>query len=325
MEKLTNVVLAHRNCADGHLAAYILYRKFKEDNTLNNSQFFFVQYGEEIQPIPDTENLWIVDFSYTYDQLKVFADQADKIVMLDHHETAADMWGGYKNVHTQLLRVSNFKQTRDSVGCNVKGVPLFIKLVHGESGAKLTYEQFYKECVGFEYEFMKNERLQKLIAAVNDYDLWKFELPDTKIIDAMIKSKDYSFSWIDELVECSEEKYKEYFLTAKAVVDYRSTLIDSFSRKASIISFAGYQNVAIVNCPSEFKNDVADRIYSTTDVDFVIIWTASTRQVFMSLRSKKGKVSVKEITAKFGCGGHENAAGMSLPIDKLEDFLNGKL
>ena len=50
------------------------------------------------------------------------------------------------------------------------------------------------------------------------------------------------------------------------------------------------------------------------DHAFGVIWHQKDGRRYFSLRSKSGGISVSEIAAQYGGGGHTHAAGFSLPV-----------
>lgn len=165
---MSNLVLYHQNCNDGMCSAYLMYLYFltrKED-----AEFIAVNYNT---PIPDVtgKHVYIVDFSYSPEVLEEARTKALSIVMLDHHLTAAQQWGGY---------IKLFNNT-DPSKC-----PITIELVENKSGAGITLDYVIAksslEFVANVFNNPNDDRLNRVVAAVQDRDLWKFAIKDTPII-----------------------------------------------------------------------------------------------------------------------------------------------
>lgn len=75
----------HGNCADGFGAAWVIRRKFGEENVDFHA-------GVYQSPPPDCSgrNVWMVDFSYKRPIILEIAKVAHNVVIIDHHKTAQE-------------------------------------------------------------------------------------------------------------------------------------------------------------------------------------------------------------------------------------------
>lgn len=308
-----SVVLYHANCADGFLSAYLCYLYHKRIN--KPCEFIAVQYNQDPPEGLEGKDVMIVDFSYSPVHLGEIARKANRVVMLDHHQTAADRFGGYGqkvlnyNSETGIKRVLGWL-IEDMSGCG-------ITLAYLDSSLQAQFRNTSN--------FARNDRIQFLTSRIQDRDLWKFEFgEESKAVHQMLTSQPYSFELLDKMV--FEETQTEFNLRlekAKAVLQYKKELVNKWSKKKDYILFQGY-TVPAVNCPSDYSSDIGDALSEGNS--FVLLYQVSQTKVFCSLRSSKEKgVDVKVIAERFGGGGHIPAAGFSIETEKLPDLLAGRL
>lgn len=227
-----------------------------------------VQYNQPVPEIPESvEVLYIVDFSYDRATCEALAARfgVDMIVILDHHKTAEK---------------------------NLVGLP-FATFDQEKSGAVLAWEHMYP--------FMP---VPDILRYVQDRDLWKFELPKSKEINAYIATLPNEFEAWDSFdlgtaMHCGQ-----------AIIAFQEQQICRAIRNMRLATIAGYQ-VPVVNLSdniSEVGNELCKRfpeyLFSASYCD------RSDGQRSWSLRSI-GDFDVSDIAKKFGGGGHRNAAGFT--------------
>jgi hypothetical protein len=114
-------------------------------------------------------------------------------------------------------------------------------------------------------------------------------------------------------------------LKAQGAFELRQELIRGFANHARDIQINGI-TVPCVNVPANFSSDVGEYLYTQNKAPFVVLWCASPKEVFVSLRSSKdGGENVEVVASLFGGGGHASAAGFSLKISELDAFLSGNI
>lgn len=230
-----------------------------------------VQYGQPVPSIPDgVFQVFIVDFSYPRD---VCEDLAARYVLtvLDHHKTAREALDG--------LPYAVFDMEK--------------------SGAVLAWEYMHP-----------SEPIQEILQYVQDYDLWRFVLPDSRAVNLYIGSLPTEFTaW--ENFSLPEAK-----LGGRAIEAFRDAQVRSDLEGVFFGRIAGYI-VPVLNLStnvSETGNQMCVRypnaMFSASYCD-----RADGKRTY-SLRSV-GDFDVSAIARAFGGGGHRNAAGFSVPIDPL--------
>jgi oligoribonuclease NrnB/cAMP/cGMP phosphodiesterase (DHH superfamily) len=88
MNKKQTLILYHADCLDGFGAAYAAWRYFGD-----KAEYVPVNYGQR-PPEVVGKDVFILDFSYQRDTLAEMKNEANRILVLDHHKTAeADLKG----------------------------------------------------------------------------------------------------------------------------------------------------------------------------------------------------------------------------------------
>lgn len=300
-----NTVLYHGgDCIDGFTAAFVMWLYFKELGELDQSEFTAVNYNQ-LTPDVKGENIYIVDFSYGQEVIDRWTNDGKKVVMLDHHESAADLYDGYCD-------------------CNTRG--LFTKLICKEkSGALLTYEWILKQ-FNQDDELYYLRSAEYLVTRVSDRDLWEFKFDDTKALHLYLETlpKDFN-AWASAVMNKSHScTLRMKAKTFQPIIDYQEQQVIEIASKAKTIVFDGFI-VPVVNCNREFKDDVGEFLCNEKDIPFAITFYVSPTQVYWSLRSSKHNgVVVKEVCERMGGGGHNNSAGFVTTLDEMAEILESR-
>ena len=150
MKRVT--VLYHRD-ADGFGAAYAAWKKFGDE-----AEYISVQYGEPVPGIsPETRRLFIVDFSYPAETIRLLQELYPSVVVLDHHKTALPL--------------------KELPGCYID---------MDKAGCQLTWEFLHDKAP-----------LPTILYYVADRDLWKFEAPQSENVNLYIAAMPWEFALWD--------------------------------------------------------------------------------------------------------------------------------
>ena len=308
-----NLVLYHNHCTDGFLSATLMYLYFKEIGELEKTEFIAVNYNEPIPMLSGME-VYIVDFSYSKEVIIDSSGIANSITMLDHHLTAAQQWDGYG---TYVINSPNC--------CKVT-----IKINEHKSGAGLTYDWIDERDLKSDYaetsvfKNLNDNRILKVTRAVQDRDLWKFKLENTKEIYEALNILPRTFeAWEEFLVTSSYEVFEEKIKAAGYYLEVKEKLAQEYASKHQMQDFLGYR-VPIVNCPANFASRVCEIL--AKDYPFAVSYCLSLSEIFVSLRSNSiTGIDVSEVAKNFKGGGHKNASGCKIPTQWIYYFISGQL
>lgn len=166
-------------------------------------------------------------------------------------------------------------------------------------------------------------KVPMLLRYIEDGDLWKFKIPHTAAIYAVletIKSDFKSWSKFAEKLENAKDR-KKIIEQEEMFLRYEKGLIKKIVSKATLVKFVGYKIFAVNS--SEFRSQLGHLLVKKLP-PIGIVWSEQDGRVNVSLRSN-GKADVSKIAAKFGGGGHRAASGFSLPsISRIPWKILGK-
>ena len=279
-----DVCIYHDNCDDGFGAAWAVYRRWAD----HDIEYVPAQYGQPPRDVTGKEVL-IVDFSYKADVLQEMGEKAKRVIVLDHHKTAQ-------------AELENFVSVENGFGGPVTDV-LFKRIVSGvvvhfdmeKSGARLAWEYCFNDVP-----------MPGWLACVEDRDLWRFRLPQTRNVSAAIRSYPRHFHvWSDfDHDRLAEE--------GRAIRRYISRVVENIADTAFKIDIDGH-TVPVASCSYDFVSEVAHELLKRNpSAPFAACMVSSYDGTTLSLRSTDERLDVGQIARAHGGGGHRNAAGYRL-------------
>ena len=269
-----NMIVYHGDCCDGFGAAMCGY--LVKGNSIEYYYGKFTSNREDDKLLERINekgavNLVIMDFSYSKAFMLKLKEVCNKVILLDHHITAQNDLKG--------LDWCYFDQVRS--GCTI----------------------------GWEY-FMNNTDYPELLQCIEDYDLWRWKYPKSKLFTAAFYSLiPYDFETYKTFID-NPTKIDEYVAMGQTITEYIQAenvkRAKTVHRVQTATKTLGFINLS-TNI-SEFGNYITDN----GNIDFAIIWSYehSTRKIRGSLRSLKGSNNdCSQLAKALGGGGHFNAAG----------------
>lgn len=265
------LVLYHGNCMDGSAGAWVAWKKFGDQ----------AEYlPQERTKIPEVDifkdkEVYIIDYSFTKEQMLSFEEVAEKFVCLDHHISAKE--------GIESLKEYTFDTTH--------------------SGSYLAWKYFFPE-----------SSVPLLIEYISDSDTWTHKLSDYEDIDAYIyrdTEKSSEFLYFEDLSKelSTDEGLERAKRMGKLFREAHEKRVSIYEEKAELVNFEGY-DIYAVNAPRDIRSELGHRLAKKTGLFSMIfsyekgIWKCSLRGV------KDFDVSV--IAIKHGGGGHRNAAAFAV-------------
>jgi len=244
-----------------------------------NADYHPATHGE---PPPDVtgREVYIVDFSYSREVTETLAESAKKIVILDHHKTAQETLEGLS----------------------------YFKYDVNHSGAYLAWRYLFGE-----------QNVPNLILMIEDRDLWKWKILDSKLLLMVLDSYPYDFKVWDALaskMELESSEYSRMLMDGIAISTYADSIIKKILKTAHTLDILG-QKIPSINSPY-FQSELGASLSLGQPYSCVYTWDG--HHYRFSLRSEANGSDVAEIAKKFGGGGHAKAAGFT--VRSLEE-LNG--
>ena len=290
---MKKLCIYHGNCADGFGAAWAVRHALGDD-----VEFHAGHYGHEAPDVTGRDVI-LVDFSYKLDVLTDLSFKANSILILDHHKSAQEDLKGLEPVKDKL----GYKGFFDELGpwCASQNKPLIGALFDMDrSGAMIAWDFFH------------DKPAPALIQHIQDRDLWRFDLPGTKEIQACVFSYPYEFELWDQLMSRDPAALeKEGSAILRKHMKDVNELINVAAHRTTI---AGY-DVPVMNAPYFYSSE-AGNIMSEGEPFAACYYETAKGRVY-SLRSREGGVDVSVIASLFGGGGHKNAAGFRIGFDEI--------
>ena len=163
------------------------------------------------------------------------------------------------------------------------------------------------------WEWAHPEPVPWLLQYIQDKDLWAWQLPGSREISAGLASYPFDFQVWDGLTQDVLET------EGRAILRREHALMDTIVAESVLVNFAG-ETVPAVYSPV-MTSQLGERLCA--GFPFCVIWHEQNGRRYFSLRSKRGTADVSAIAARYGGGGHVNAAGFSCPVQsETSDILN---
>jgi uncharacterized protein len=272
------LVVFHANCADGAAAALAAFYGLR-----GKGDYLPAQYGDAAPTDDDVRGrrVFIVDFSYPRAELDRIAVVAEDLVVLDHHKTSA---------------------------ADLAGAP-YARFDMARSGAMLAYDHF-----GLHEQSVPSI----LFRYVEDRDLWKFKLPQSREINAALQSLDFaaSFREFDPLM--IDWPHDKLVSQGTAILRAERKLVTVTAGRAELLLLDG-EPCAVVQS-QVLQSEVCDAILSApmpgrpeTDsppMAAAYFWHPGKGRYIVSLRSRPG-YDCSAVAKRHGGGGHATASGFT--------------
>lgn len=283
------LVVYHDNCPDGFTATWAVWRALGDD-----AEYRAMNYGQHL-PSPPSDyagrRLIFVDFSLPRTELEQLIMAGAQVEVYDHHKTAeADLRGlvGAKVV---------FDMER--------------------SGAGIAWDEFT-----LDKEALWLGVRPRLVAYVEDRDLWKWELPSSREVSEYLFSLDRTFDeWnrVDCAMGHNASTLSDGFMalvdTGRALLRAKRLRVAIICKNAQWLTF-GEHRLPVVNTASDFS-EVGEYLcaaFPSAPCGGYYFDRADKRQWgFRSL----GGFDVSELCKLYGGGGHKAAAGFTTEIGWL--------
>ncbi|TRZ64078.1 MAG: hypothetical protein D4Q79_02370 [Spirochaetia bacterium] len=240
----------------------------------NKADYLAVDFGKSMPVGLKNKEVYILDFCYSEAETRMILKNNKKLIVIDHHITQKDTIKILKEYIWDIKR----------------------------AGCVLSWKYFHPQ-----------KKIPKLIEYVEDMDLWKFKLKDTREIIPFLETLPRDFKIWDKVISEMENKNKfsEYLEKGKVIAGFMEKIIEILASNSEDAIFEG-KKASVVNSPI-FNSELGGYLLKKTKNSVVIIWSLKNDGVRVSLRSLKG-VDVSKLAQKYGGGGHKQAAGFFLEV-----------
>lgn len=278
------VVLYHDHCVDGFAAAWCARTYFGD-----RAEYIPVNYN---QPPPELRerHVFILDFSYPLADLVKLAIVNHAVIVLDHHKTAQQ---ALKDLPPVVPLAEFTERTRTGFP-----LPLMVEFDMDRSGAGMAWDYFNS-----------GDEMPDLIKAVQDRDLWKFDLRGTRAIHAALTSYAFDFEVWDWLMRKSSSQtgLEDLIIEGTAIDRRHMALVKEVVASTKRRMVIGGHDVPVCNANYNFASDIGNVLCVGEPFGATYVDHKGGRS--FSLRSTDNGVDVSVVAKKFGGGGHRNASG----------------
>ncbi len=226
------------------------------------------------------KNVVMVDFSFKKEILDEISSLAKSLTILDHHQSAAEV---------------------------VKSIPSSL-FDNNHSGAYLAWQYFHP-----------GKPIPKLISYIEDDDLYRFALPNSRSIREYVFVQPFSLHiWRDMMEKLdTDDGYESVVARGILYREHAEAVITQLVARAERVSFENHEILA-VSVPRLFDSEVGN-ILARKRPPFSLLFKFHPDRLRVSLRGD-GSIDVSKIAEKYGGGGHHDAAGFNLDLDKPFPF-----
>ena len=276
----------HAGCPDGFGAAYSVWRAWGDDG------HYVGRSHDDRSAAADHEGGFVVfvDIAPANDELRELAEAAAHVLVLDHHVTARTRFDSDLSLHNVLAEA---------------GHEVHFDLSH--SGAMLAWLHFHPD-----------REPPPLLAYVEDQDLWTWGLPRSAEVNAAIGSHRQNFEVWHALSGRSAEDLAE---EGEPILRAQRAEIQRATQRAHPLQLEELRVEAVNSAQlrSHIGHELSKR--SAFGNPIGAVYRVMGKRVDISLYSV-GEVDVAAIAERHGGGGHRNAAGFSVPLERWQrDFL----
>jgi len=292
---MQNICVTHKYCYDGLAAAWVFEEKFgyNRKRLKTSDNVIFTTRDDEweeknlldlVKKRFDIETIYFLDYCPTNSAIDTLISNNMNFVVIDHHQDA-------------YLRMKN-------LGHEDK---MFYDPNH--SGCVLAWMFFKGASSAFE------DRLPEVFEYIEKQDLWQMKQQDEFIAEwIQYKITDYQTSEISHVLQVWDKS--EALTTGSTLWFKKQNEIKFITRKPAIVDFDGKEVLAVNSNTnrSEIGHVLSDKSPSGLGLVYSI---SPYNNVHVSVRGK----GANDFCKAFGGGGHEEASGFSMELEKFMSYL----
>jgi uncharacterized protein len=279
----------HSGCMDGFGAAWAAWRFFGQ-----KASYIPVSYSQNIPQTNGCTQLYIVDFSYRPGELSQLHSRVPHITILDHHASAEEY----------LREIAERPADSSHLSMDTPPAGIFCSFNMEESGASLSWQYFHGDVEWI--KDLSNERT--FIAYLRDRDLWKFELPQSKVFSIGMQSRPHIMAGWDVIARfrSEQDKVKE---EGRIIEKHQQHQMDMICRNTVLVDIGKWLRIPCVNT-TVYASEIGEKLcMDYLDAPFSLSYRDIVeKKREWSIRSRQG-FDCREVAEMYGGGGHKGAAG----------------
>lgn len=328
MTEKIDIVIVHKPCRDGYTAGLCAYKYYQIENAKPNANIRnFEIWGVEpnkttcmkmltekitefLESGKHVNTIRIFDLAIGPDAVNLLVSKLEctDIEIYDHHKTFLESWEEYKTTDPNMYLIWKDKLHYDVNHC----------------GAYLAWKYYFP-----------NERVPLYILYVEDRDIWQFKQPASNEIGEALFNNEIRYDDPAAYIETyfsfsSQEEEQKYFDSleqiGKSLVNAKNKRMESLYKTGYFIEFDGHR-IWACNASHNDASDLGNLAVTKGDCVAAFIWRyqSENNSIAISTRSDNKNpdaLDVSQLCKKYGGGGHRNAAGFEIPVEKINLILN---
>ncbi|XP_008681586.1 uncharacterized protein [Zea mays] len=330
-----SAVLYHYPCPDGAFAALAAHLYFS--GAAHPVRFFPNTVYDPIRsdslPLEEIKDVYLLDFVGPPGFVEDIAPKVERITILDHHKTAFESLCVNATLGQNVTKVIDMQRSGATIAFDFFRNKLLTEVSTSrgnESGKDVAKVKYVPD--------NKAETVHKLFKFIEDGDLWRWKIPNSKAFSSGLKDLDIEFNvnannkLFDQLLELDPEHVISH---GQATLLEKQRLIDDCLEKSYEISLGCGQfgsclavdADAISNLRSELGNQLASksRDFNLRGIGAVVykVPELNNDQILkVSLRSLEQEDTTC-ISQEYGGGGHRNASSFILSVTEFDRWKVG--
>lgn len=240
----------------------------------DTAEYIPLHRGDDIIEV-DGVNAYFIDFVYDGAVMQDLEQRAHSLVALDHHE-------GVREV-TESIKEHVFDNDR--------------------SGATIAWDYFHP-----------GVPTPELLKFIEDDDLFRFRIPETRGMLAYLGVHPFTFEYWDEVSQMLSAPESRTALLSKtnAYAEYFELLADLAVDKAQLVEFEGMRCYFATAHPYKPMKSLIGNKLATKLPPLALVVAAHPKGFGVSIRGD-GSIDVAKIAEKYGGNGHKSSAGFLIP------------
>ncbi|KAF2946389.1 uncharacterized protein [Oryza sativa Japonica Group] len=330
-----SAVLYHYPCPDGAFAALAAHLYFSAaalpvcffPNTV------YDPIRSDALPFDEIKDVYLLDFVGPPGFVTDIAPKVESVTILDHHKTAFESLCGNPTLGENVNKVIDMQRSGATIAFDFfsnKLLTIGSSLWNHRSGNSFNGVKYLPD--------NKLETVHKLFKFIEDGDLWRWTIPNSKAFSSGLKDLDIEFDvninrkLFDQLLELDPE---EVISRGQATLSHKQKLIDECLEKSYEIALGcgrfgnclAVNADAISNLRSELGNQLADKsrnlnLRSIGAVVYKVPELNNDNMLKISLRSLNEE-DTTSISKEYGGGGHRNASSFLLSVTEFDRWKVG--
>ncbi|XP_068640291.1 uncharacterized protein [Aristolochia californica] len=327
-----SAVLYHYPCPDGAFAALAAHLYFKA-TSLPVSFFPNTVYDPirpENLPLDELDDVYLLDFAGPEGFVKDISSKVERVIILDHHKTALEMLCGDTSYCKNVIKVLDMKRSGATIAFDY-----FNDLLRQGRPLEISAEVAEVDIWGKLVPPCELERVTRLFNYVEDGDLWRWVIPDSKAFSSGLKDLNIEFdprqnpSFFDQLLSLDPQ---HVISQGQATLANKQHLIDEILEQSYEFALGGglfghclaVDADSISNLRSELGNQLAEKsknlnLRGIGAVVYRVPELENDQVLKISLRSMELE-DTTPISQKYGGGGHRNASSFMLSAADFEKW-----